>query len=790
MKPLLAKSVSARTSSNVGATVPGHVAQVLEAAETMLTTSAAAALERAGLVAPEARHAFCTLVRLGAWLHDWGKANDHFQKLVRAPGSTQPQLVRHEALSALLALGQPQVTAWLLQASALQGAANRWLLEGAALVAAGHHLKFDAERTGDRQGPVRLEGAGARVALHLSHPDFVATLELGRRFGLPAPPPLKDEEWACANPRYDADDRVRGPLFDRDRGLVSPEGRGAAWWRDLKDWQRRAFALAKAWVVAADVAGSALAREGVSVGSWVAAALGATPAPEELDAVVAERLGRRRLRPFQQAIAASSLPVTLVEAGCGTGKTAAAYAWAAARGRDGYDGKLFFCYPTTGTATEGFRGYVADPETIEARLVHGRSELDLEDLLVTKELSGEEVQIRNETLRDLAAPVVVCTVDTVLGLVQNQRRGLFLSPAISTGRFVFDEVHAYDDRMFAALLAFLRTFPKAPVLLMSASIPAGRRAAIEAVTGPLPAMPRPADVEAVPRYDMGPIVALQEAWREVDDCLRAGGKVLWVSNTVGRAMTIGRRAAARGLPVHAYHSRFRYADRVDRHRDVVHGFDPGAPAVLAVTTQVAEMSLDLSADLLITDIAPVPALVQRLGRLNRRATPEEPGTPRRAVALDSPHPLPYSSEELAQGRGFWQEAHGAARPLSQGDLDTLMKKALGAAPWPPPGELAAASEWLEGGFVSRPGQLRDAGPTATVVLEQDERLLRAAHANGHAALRKELLRCALPLPAKPHVWTRWRRSPLAPFHPLAPTAEVSYDHRWGAEIVSREHDEE
>lgn len=784
MKRLLAKS-DARPQG----TLPAHAAQVLLAAETMLAQRGEMALQRAGLATSEARHAFDALVRFGALLHDWGKANDHFQNLVRR--QTKDQLVRHEALSVLLALDHPPLATWLAQAPAFQGSANAWLREGAAFAAGGHHLKFDADhsRAGDRQGPVRLEGAGTRVHLFLSHRDFAGTLALGRKLGLPAPPPLTDQDWYCLNPRLDPDDRIRGPLFDRDRGLLSPEGRGASWWSGLTDWQRRVHALAKAWVVAADVAGSALAREEVSIARWVAHALAAEATPEQLDEVVAERLGDRPLRPFQRAIAAGGRRVTLVQAGCGTGKTAAAYAWAAARGRDGQGGKLFFCYPTTGTATEGFRGYVADPETIEARLIHGRSAVDLEDLLLTAEQTGDEGQVRNETLRDLAAPVMVCTVDTVLGLIQNQRRGLFLSPAISTGRFVFDEVHAYDDRMFAAMLAFLRMFPESPVLLMSASIPAGRRAAIEAVTGPLPPMPRPTDVEGVPRYDFGGVVTPDEAWHDVRACLDGGGKVLWVSNTVDRAMTIGKEGERSGLPVQAYHSRYRYADRVARHRAVIRAFEDKG-AVLAVTTQVAEMSLDLSADLLVTDIAPVPALVQRLGRLNRRATPEVPGYPRRALALEPPFPLPYTGDEITQGATFWEAARRLGRPLTQHDVDALMHAALGDAPWPPPGDRPAASEWLEGGFVTRPGQLRDSGTNATILLEEDLARLEAANDRGVAALQRELLNCALPFPAKPHMWTRWSTTKLAPYHPIAPRDEVSYDPRWGARVIRPEQGQE
>lgn len=45
---------------------------------------------------------------------------------------------------------------------------------------------------------------------------------------------------------------------------------------------------------------------------------------------------------------------------------------------------------------------------------------------------------------------------------------------------------------------------------------------------------------------------------------------------------------------------------------------------ICVTTQVAEMSLDISADFLISELAPIAAMIQRLGRLNRRALTDSP----------------------------------------------------------------------------------------------------------------------------------------------------------------------
>ncbi len=103
------------------------------------------------------------------------------------------------------------------------------------------------------------------------------------------------------------------------------------------------------------------------------------------------------------------------------------------------------------------------------------------------------------------------------------------------------------------------------------------------------------------------------------------------------------------------------------------------------------MSLDLSADLLITDLAPIPALIQRLGRLNRRATPEQPGTPRPFIVLPvGGRAKPYSTKQLDEASD-WLQRLGPA-PLSQADLVAAWTSNTAA----PPARVVSA--WLDGGF--------------------------------------------------------------------------------------------
>jgi CRISPR-associated endonuclease/helicase Cas3 len=454
--------------------------------------------------------------------------------------------------------------------------------------------------------------------------------------------------------------------------------------------------------------------------------------------------------------------VTLVSAGCGSGKTTAAYLWAARRANGR---KLFFCYPTTGTATEGYAGY-AFQDDIPSALIHSRAEVDLQDVLGTPE--DDDRQLRIEALAAWDVPLVVCTADTVLGLVQNNRAGLFALPAIANGGFVFDEVHAYDDRMFGALLRFIGAFRGAPLLLMTASLQAHRLEGVRRLCGEsgqsFGIVEGPGDLEQIPRYRLVRST-LKAAWSEVARALVSGKRLLWVVNTVDRAVQLYQQVRDRGdWPVVAYHSRFRYADRVRKHKAVVDAFGSSRGPFLAITTQVCEVSLDLSADLLVTDLAPVPAMIQRLGRLNRFVAPEAPANPRSALVLTPPHPAPYEQSDLELAVQ-WLDRLGPGA-LSQADLATAWS-ALTAEDQCE----AGGSAWLDGGPVSEQRPLRELGATIPVVRSED------ADAAGRD--RVEAVRSTIPMLLRPvaREWPGWRRLGVAR---VAPAGRIAYSEDWGA----------
>lgn len=695
-----------------------------DAAAALLGRAAGRLLTFVGLD-PSWTERLAVAVRRAAIAHDLGKANDHFQLLVRRQ-LEGCQGHRHEHL-----------TLWLLSP---RGPLGEWFLGDCddvvrtAVLAAvvGHHFKLarlDDLRWADCC-PARS------LTLLLDHDDIRRLLdEAQRRYGLPSLPPLAS---VCLSD----DDRLDVECQETILEMSDVLG------KNPDSAERRFTALVRSLLLAADL----LSSTGLAVGRDLAQAVAAVErccSAAHLDGVVAKRLRGYTLRPFQQEVAASDADVTVVAAGCGTGKTLAAYAWGAEWARRLPRGcKLFFCYPTMGTATEGYLGYLADDPS--SRLLHSHAAVDLALVLNGDEddqTRATEVAEASAALALWEPSVVACTVDTILGWVQNHRAPAAAIAALAHGVFVFDEVHQYDDRLFAGLCRFLATV-RAPALVMSASLQQHRREALAAaVTGAgrrLAEVPGPADLESLPRYTIT-TASEEEAVAAVAAMVEQGGKVLWVSNTVDRTVARATQLRGRGLTPLVYHSRFRYVDRAQRHRQVVEAFRGSGP-VVAVTTQVCEVSLDISADLLVTDLAPIPALVQRLGRLNRHPDGRAVA-PCSALVIHPPTDDPYDPAE----QGDWRAAANswlqrlAGAPRSQHDL-AAAADAVALAP-PPSARVEAAL--LDGLPWATVAPVRAATASLRVLLASDAAVVRRCPRRQQSA--ETLLReIPMPLPRLPY----------------------------------------
>lgn len=667
--PILAKSVSRGRVVDL----VEHSAAVQRAARRMFgSTGRSTRLGEAWLrfFALPAEHfdAFIANLTLACVFHDLGKCSEGFQAMIRGVGE---QLVRHEHLSAFLLASEP-LRSWL-EGNLL---VDRLIVQAAVV---SHHAKASDASVGGF-----LLAENRDVLLRASAREVAATLALAEDVLGPAPAELSDltlDEQALERARR---------AFRREMHAFERSVR-----RSQQQTRHRLLLSVKAALVAADSAGSALVREGMTIDEWIDSCFAGQLLTHEdvWSRVITPRIAeveRKRGTPFVwqefQKQAECLGPRALIVAGCGAGKTLAAWRWIAARLRERPAMRVLFLYPTRATATEGFRDYVSWAGE-DAALQSGTASFDLTGLFDNcndaRRDGDYHVPERLFALGFWTKRVFSATVDSFLAFMAVRYAPLCMLPVLADSVVVFDEVHSFDDTMFAALERFLEFFPDVPVLCMTASLPQKMRRVLVDVRG-LKAFPDRADdfedlakLYRLPRYrvrvgderDMIGIAA---------EAVRAGKRVLWVTNTVRRCQKWARKlqTALGDAAVLCYHSRFRLLDRKSRHSEAVSALQIGQPACVLVTTQVCEMSLDLDADVLISEVAPIPSLIQRSGRCCRHVGLATDRVGRVFIYWPSdvrPH-LPYTVEELRQGWQFAEELLASALPVSQEQLAELLAR--------------------------------------------------------------------------------------------------------------------
>lgn len=651
----------------------------------------------------ESQEQFLLNLRVAALFHDIGKANEDFHRAVTEKGFFE-QTLRHEHLSALL-LCLPEVRQWLVSNNQIDAD----VITAAVL---SHHLK--AAENGEEykaRGWKWCQPRGQRksVRLYVQHAEVQATLDrIAAIADLGSKPELKFSTWSPTE---------SWAQKAWQNGIAS--ARNLA--RSIRhDKHRLALLLAvKAGVIVADSAASGLFRENLRLEEWIENVVhdNAISAEEVADKILnprAEQISKKLGRPFDmhpfQEKAAEQGSRALLLAACAAGKTIAAWKWAEAQAREHKIGRVIFLYPTRGTATEGFRDYVGWAPEAEAAYVAGDAKFMLEDVArnPSEATAGKsfdnlsEDQDRLYALGLWSRRFFSATVDQFLGFIEHSYTGLCLLPALADSAVIIDEVHSFDQRMFDCLIAFLKNFDM-PVLCMTATLPPNRIRQLQDAGLKLYQASEDAalhKIESHPRYRMEPMANVNAALEQAAAAYRNGDRVLWVVNRVAECQRIAEiLGSLLGVEVLTYHSRFRLQDRQRVHKYTVGAFQQKDRPAIAVTTQVCEMSLDLDADILISEIAPIPSLVQRFGRANRHLAK---GLKFRARLLTyrAEKDLPYQKEDLNAASEFLLEF--GTGDVSQRQLAEALERHAKSEPL-----FDGNARFLDSGYFAVRGEFRD-----------------------------------------------------------------------------------
>ena len=367
------------------------------------------------------------------------------------------------------------------------------------------------------------------------------------------------------------------------------------------------------------------------------------------------------IRPIQRACETLPLsPLTIIEAPMGEGKTEAALYLAGRLCQEYGKSGIYMALPTAATSNQMFgrvEQMLSRLDIAGLRLLHGMAWVVEDEMVQGNDFSMLEAQTAAEAAdwlrplrKGMLAGNAVGTVDQAMKSALCIKYGALRLVGLSNKVLIVDEIHAYDTYMsviIARLLSWCNAF-SIPVILLSATMQDAQKMKYFSCYGASdstilePAYPLLTSVFQDGTVVQHPVeeVHMRREYRFflrefADDTASIadfavskvieGGNLCVMLNTVKQAQEVYEQVkerADRETLVLLFHARFTASRRADIERKCLSLFGKGEgsrrhPKVILVCTQVVEQSLDIDFDGMISEIAPIDLLLQRVGRVHR-----------------------------------------------------------------------------------------------------------------------------------------------------------------------------
>ncbi|MCC7203095.1 MAG: CRISPR-associated helicase Cas3' [Nitrospirae bacterium] len=337
----------------------------------------------------------------------------------------------------------------------------------------------------------------------------------------------------------------------------------------------------------------------------------------------ASKLGISQFRPYQSRTGMISGSAFL-SAPTGSGKTEASLLWAGNNQDSGR--RIYYVLPYTASINAMFSRLSGRFGEENVGVLHGKATYFAYKTLLDRDYSPENAAAFARETQNLSKklyrPIKVLTPFQIVKAFFGVKGWESQISEMAGGLFIFDEIHAYDPHVTALIIGVIEELARidARFLFLSATFPKFLKEKIQKI---LPRMnvvgPEIGDIDGeklirTPRHRVrmldGDITSHVEIMRSE---LQKGSRVLVVSNTVKRAQELYSSLRDYSDSAELLHGRFILRDRENKEKNI-------DKVQLLVGTQAIEVSLDIDFDTILTEPAPIDALLQRLGRVNRKGS--------------------------------------------------------------------------------------------------------------------------------------------------------------------------
>lgn len=312
-------------------------------------------------------------------------------------------------------------------------------------------------------------------------------------------------------------------------------------------------------------------------------------------------------------------------------------------------GRIFYTLPFQASINAMYERILHDlgDHVEDIRLLHSISQL----------LIGEE-RITEKVIQDkFGASIKVLTPHQLASIAFGIRGYESVLFDLQGCDIILDEIHTYSDIMQSIVLKMIEVLNHVGcrIHVGTATIPSALEEAILEILGNEQVQYVQLSDEVLTsfnRHEIYKVEAFTELLPVLQQAVEQEKKILIVCNRVANAQVIFERMEELYPEIKKMliHSRFKRGDRNRLEKELQDEYNVSPHACIVVATQVVEVSLDISFDLMITETAPIDALIQRFGRINRKRTAETIGKykPIYVIAPSKKDSdcLPYNTEVL------------------------------------------------------------------------------------------------------------------------------------------------
>ncbi len=326
---------------------------------------------------------------------------------------------------------------------------------------------------------------------------------------------------------------------------------------------------------------------------------------------------------YHQKQAAHTLGNVILTAPTGSGKTETSLLWLKYQLETTGQGRTFYILPFTASINAMFERLGSEEKGVGKDLVgmlHGKLDAYLYDMFQDDDdttTQKEQIKQIKEQFKTLQTPLKVLTpfqlLKHIFGL-NGFEKGIFEWVG---GHFIFDEIHAYEPEIIAQIVVLLEYVTQklsAKVFIMTATLPTFLKNLLQnAISQHIEIRAESALYKQFKRHQL----ILQEGLLAstlhlVKKDLEENKNVLVVCNTVQQAQQVYQQFS-KDYDALLLHGSFAAKDRTAIEKQL----QKALPQLL-VGTQAIEVSLDIDYDVIYTEPAPLDALIQRFGRVNRK----------------------------------------------------------------------------------------------------------------------------------------------------------------------------